>query len=74
MILWKRELGGRLMVDPQVHLTEEDLGRLTYHQGLLDRAMSSLCARVNTVFCMHQQIVVRPVLPCVDELEHLKIF
>ncbi|KAB5544278.1 hypothetical protein DKX38_012390 [Salix brachista] len=72
--LKSRELGSRLMVDPQVHLMEEDLGRLTYHQGLLDRAMSSLCARVNTVFCMHQQIVVRLVLPCVDELEHLKIF
>jgi hypothetical protein len=38
MILWKHELGGRLLVDHQVHLLDQELRRLTCHQGMLDRA------------------------------------
>ncbi|KAJ6892162.1 hypothetical protein NC651_025379 [Populus alba x Populus x berolinensis] len=56
MILRKRELGGRHLVEHQGHLLDQDLGRLTCHQGILDKANE--CARINMVFSMHQQMVV----------------
>jgi hypothetical protein len=66
MILRKHELGGRHLEEHQGHLLDQDLGRLTCHQGILDKAneveesmvMSLMRARINMVFSMHQQMVV----------------
>lgn len=38
MILRKHELGGRHLEEHQGHLLDQDLGRLTCHQGILDKA------------------------------------